>query len=127
MSTAPVAAAASPRLADLSALRPWITPAAAVAVLLSIAGLFAISSTCLGLWAMWMTDPLKSIGGLVPFVSLALILRVWRALRWETRGSWWGLAVLAATIAVVHVRDLAVLELVIAPSWTITLPPLSLV
>src|ERR1700685_2907656 len=104
MSTVPVTAA-SPRVRHVRAARPWITPAAAAAVLLSIAGLFAISSTCMGLWSMWMTDPLKSIGGLVPIVSLALILRVWRTLDWEMDGSWWGLMILAATIAVVHVRD----------------------
>jgi exosortase J len=127
MSTAPLTAAPSPRVRDLRAARPWIPPAAAIAVILSIAGLFAITSTCLGLWSMWMTDPLKSIGGLVPIVSLALILRVWRRLDWEMDGTWWGLAILAATIALVHVRDTTLLELVLAPSWSITLPPYSVV
>ncbi len=95
--------------------------------MLCIAGLFAISSTCAALWAMWMTDPLKSIGGLVPIVSFLLLLRVWRSLRWEMDGRWWGLTILAATIALVHMRDQAVLELVLSPSWSITLPPYSLV
>ena len=76
---------------------------------------------------MWMTDPLKSIGGLIPIVSLLLILRVWRSLHWETHGSWWGLLILALTIAVVHVRDQAVIEMVLSPSWSIVLPPYSLV
>lgn len=98
-----------------------------VAVSLGILGLFAISSTCAALWDMWMTDPLKSIGGLIPIVSLVLILRVWHSLRWETDGSWWGLVVLALTIAVVHVRDQAVLEMVLSPAWSIILPPYSLV
>lgn len=128
MSTAPLTAPAAPRVREVSAGRPaWITPAAAGAVLLSFAGSFAISSTWAALWEMWMTDPLKSIGGLVPIVSLLLILRVWRALAWEMDGSWWGLALIAATIAVVHVHDQAVLELVLAPSWSIILPPHSLV
>ncbi len=76
---------------------------------------------------MWMTDPLKSIGGLIPVVGFLLILRAWRSLRWEADGSWWGLAILAATIAIVHVRDQAVIEMVLSPSWSIVLPPLSLV
>ena len=97
------------------------------AVSLGILGLFAITSTCTALWDLWMNDPLKSIGGLIPIVSLILILRVWRSLRWETSGSWWGLAILAATIAVVHVRDQAVIEMVFSPSWSIVLPPYSLI
>ncbi|HEY4011563.1 MAG TPA: exosortase J [Acidobacteriaceae bacterium] len=128
MSTASLTAAASPQVraqSDPRGLR--IPPSVNVALLLSIAGLFAISSSCAALWAMWKTDPLKSIGALVPIVSLVLILRVWRSLEWETEGSWWGLAILAATIAVVHLRDQAVLELVLSPSWSIVLPPVSLV
>jgi exosortase J len=76
---------------------------------------------------MWLSDPLKSIGGLVPIVSLLLILRVWRAIDWEMDGTWWGLAILACVIALVHLRDQAILEFVISPSWTIFLPPHSLV
>ena len=76
---------------------------------------------------MWMNDPLKSIGGLVPLVSLLLILRVWRSLRWEMNGTWWGLAILAVTIGVVHVRGQAIIEMVLSPSWSIVLPPYSMV
>ncbi|HEX4155754.1 MAG TPA: exosortase J [Acidobacteriaceae bacterium] len=104
-----------------------LTPGPVVAITLSILGLFAIYSTCTALWAMWTTDPLKSIGGLVPLVSLLLILRAWRSLDWEMRGTWWGLLILAATIALVHLRDQAVIEFVLSPSWSIVLPPYSLV
>lgn len=97
------------------------------ALALGVIGLFAISSTCYALWDMWMTDPLKSIGGLIPIVSFLLILRAWRSLAWESNGSWWGLVILAATIAVVHVRDQAVIEMVLSPSWSVLLPPLSLI
>src|SRR5579875_216450 len=129
MSTAPwTAPVASPRVPEERAVRaPAISPVALGATVLSIAGLLSISSTCMALWAMWMTDPLKSIGCLVPIVSMVLILRIWRSLNWEMRGSWWGLALLAATIGVVHLRDQALLELVISPSWSILLPPHSLV
>jgi len=56
------------------------------ALSLGILGLFAIRPTCTALWDLWMNDPLKSIGGLIPIVSLVLILRAWRSLRWETTG-----------------------------------------
>jgi len=101
--------------------------AALLSALLSTAGVFAILSTGLALWALWTTDPLKSIGGFIPVLSLFFILRVWRSLGWEMRGTWWGLLILAATIASVHLRDHAVLELVLGSSWSIFLPPHSLV
>jgi exosortase J len=101
--------------------------AAAAASVLTIFGVVGVLSTGYYLWALWVNDPLKSIGGLVPLVSLVLILRAWRSIGWEMEGSWWGLAILAATMAVVHLRDHAILELVLGPSWSIFLPPHSLV
>ena len=98
-----------------------------VAGALAILGVFSLWPTALSLWSLWTTDPLKSIGGFVPLVSLVLILRVWRAQGWEAQGTWWGLVVLLVTVASVHLRDGAVLELVISPSWSIMLPPHSLV
>jgi exosortase J len=128
MSTADLTAADRPRVREERAADGLRTVSGvAIAVSLGIAGLFAISSTCNALWDMWMKDPLKSIGGLIPIVSLVLIVRIWRSLRWEMDGSWWGLAILAATIAIVHVRDQAVIEMVLSPSWSIVLPPHSLV
>lgn len=128
MSTAPVTASAEPVVRE-ERKADGLRRAAPVALCLAlgIAGLFAVSSTCNALWAMWTSDPLKSIGGLLPIVSVALILRVWRSLEWEMDGTWWGLALLAATIVMVHVRDEAVIELVLSPAWTIVLPPHSLV
>lgn len=76
---------------------------------------------------MWMTDALKSIGMFIPLVSLALILRAWRSLDWEMNGSWWGLAILVATAAVVHVREQTILVFVFSPQWSIYLPPHSLI
>jgi len=101
--------------------------AAGMATALSMVGVFTVFSTALALWALWVTDPLKSIGGFIPLLSVFFILRVWRSLGWEMRGTWWGLAVLVATVAAVHLRDHAVLELVVGPSWSIFLPPHSLV
>ena len=109
-----------------SSLRFPLPQAAGLATLLAIAGVFSILSTGYYLWALWVNDPLKSIGGFIPVVSLVLILRAWRSLGWEMRGTWWGLVILVTTIALVHVRDHAILELVIG-SWATFLPPHSLV
>lgn len=98
-----------------------------VAIALAVGGVVLVWPTALLLWALWTTDPLKSIGIFVPWISLVLMLRTWRAMDWEARGTWWGLALLLLTAAVVHLRDHALLELVIGPSWAITLPPHSLV
>src|SRR5215471_9791627 len=101
MSTASLTSAERPRVREERAPDGLRTVSAAI--FLGVVGLFAISPTCYALWGMWMADPLKSIGGLIPIVSLLLILRAWRSLGWEAEGSWWGLSILAATIAVVHV------------------------
>jgi exosortase J len=76
---------------------------------------------------MWTSDALKSIGMLVPLVSMVLILRVWRSLGWEMDGSWWGLVILVATAVVVQVRERSILILVLSPQWQISLPPPPLV
>ena len=101
--------------------------AAGLSVLLAAIGLTTIWSTVGALWGMWTTDALKSIGMLVPIVSLVLILRVWRSLDWEMDGSWWGLVVLVVTIIAVHLRDQSVLVLILSPQWSIYIPPHSLV
>ncbi len=128
MSTAPLTASAEPQVREEQASdRLRIATAVGLSLVLGLAGLFAIRTTCSALWTMWMIDPLKSIGGLMPVASIVLILRVWRSLRWTLQGSWWGLPIVAATIAIVHVRDQAVIEFVLSRSWTITLPPHSVV
>lgn len=43
------------------------------------------------LWRIWTNDALRSIGIYFPVVSVILVLRVWRRLDWESRGTWWGL------------------------------------
>jgi exosortase J len=100
---------------------------AALACVLAVLGVGTVYSTANALWALWVSDPLKSIGGFIPFISFVLILRVWRSLDWEMDGTWWGLVLLVVTSAVVHLRDRAILELVLGSSWSIFLPPHSLV
>jgi exosortase J len=79
--------------------------------LAAAAGLFAVGLWCLrfqlqGLWFLWTGDALRSIGMLVPPVSLALALRAWSWRDWRGGGSWWGLVlvVLALGLAVVDMR-----------------------
>ncbi len=100
---------------------------ASLAALLATAGVVIIWPTAFALWTLWVTDPLKSIGMLVPFASLALILRAWRSIGWETDGTWLGLLLLLVTAAAVYVREHAVLVLVVAPQWNVYFPPNSLV
>lgn len=63
--------------------------------ILSAAGCLGILRELELLWRCWTTDPLRSIGMLIPPVSIALTLRVWRQFRWEPRGTWWGLVIVA--------------------------------
>ena len=112
----------SPRVARLSPVY-----AAGLSVLLTALGITTIWSTVQALWVLWTTDALKSIGMLVPVVSLVLILRIWRSLDWEMNGSRWGIPILAATVLAVYVRDRAVLVFILSPQWSIYIPPHSLV
>ena len=79
------------------------------------------------LWAMWTSDPLKSIGMVIPVVSFVLVLRVWRSLGWEMHGSWWGFVLLLGTAILVKMREQSVMILVLSPQWNLYIPPPSLV
>ena len=122
-----------PAAAEVRALPPAgrakLTPqqAAGLAATFAVLGVTSIWSTANALWALWTTDALKSIGMFIPLVSFVLILRVWRSLGWKMGGSWWGLLILVVTVAVVHVRDQAVLVFVFSPQWSVYVPPHSLV
>ena len=67
------------------------------------------------------------MGMVVPLVSYLLILRAWRSLGWETEGSWWGFAVLAASAALMFLRDQMLLIVTINKDWLLQFPPLPLV
>jgi exosortase J len=100
---------------------------AALATVLTALGLFAIWPAVRALWLMWTTDALKSIGMIVPPVSLILLLRAWRRLGWEAEGTWWGLILVLLTTVVAVMQERAVLILVVSPQWSTPLPPPSLV
>ena len=99
--------------ADQTALEPVADsrrPAAPSIALWCAIGLLAAAG-CLGierelalLWRCWTTDPLRSIGMLIPPASIILTLRVWRQNGWQLRGSWWGLALIGAAffVSILH-------------------------
>ena len=106
-------------------------PAAQSIVLWCAIGLFAALG-CLGierelalLWRCWTTDPLRSIGMLIPPASIILTLRVWRQYNWQTRGSWWGLALIGAAFFVSILHQSAELFFT-AGSALVSLIPLTL-
>lgn len=100
---------------------------AALAVTLAALGLSTIWPSLLTLWGMWTTDALKSIGMLIPLVSLILILRVWWTLDWETEGTWWGLPVLIIAMVAGQLQQRVLLLFVISPHWVTALLPPSLI
>ncbi len=97
----------------------------ALATALAIVGLSVIWLTMVRLWVGWTTDALKSIGMVVPLVSLVLILRAWKTLGWRAEGTWWGLALLLVTAAVARVQQQVFLIMVVSPRLLTPMPPTS--
>jgi len=73
-----------------------------------VPGLMVLLPILKSAWHLWVGDPLRSIGGLVPIMSVALIVREWRRLGWESRPTWWGLVPLFLSAVALAVRPLAV-------------------
>jgi exosortase J len=92
---------------------------------LAAAGCLGIERELALLWRCWTTDPLRSIGMLIPPASIILTLRVWRQNDWQLRGSWWGLAVIGAAFFVSILRASAEL-FVTAGGALVSLIPLTL-
>lgn len=99
----------------------------ALASLCAVAGLLTVWKSAQSLLDIWTHDDLKSMGMVVPLVSYLLILRAWRSLGWETEGSWWGFAVLAASAGLMFLRDQMLLIVTVNKDWLLQLPPLPLV
>jgi exosortase J len=98
-----------------------------LACLCAVVGLFTIYGTVAMLMNVWRSDDLKSMGMVVPLLCFALIVRSWRSIGWETEGSWWGFAVLAAGALLMFLRDRTLLIVTINKTWLLQLPPLPLV
>jgi len=85
------------------------------------------------LFGIWTHDDLKSMGMAVPLICYLLVLRAWRDLDWETEGSWWGFALLAASATLMFLRDQMLLivtihkDWLLQRDWLLQLPPLPLV
>ena len=99
----------------------------ALASLCAAAGLLTVWNSTQVLLDIWTHDDLKSMGMVVPLVSYLLILRAWQSLGWETEGSWWGFAVLAASAGLMFLRDQMLLIVTVNKDWLLQLPPLPLV
>jgi len=90
---APDLSEATGRPAPIGASKPgpWLWYAMAA---LTVAGCLGIYSDLSLLWETWTSDPLRSIGMLIPPVSIILTLRLWRQTGWIINGTWWGLIVI---------------------------------
>ena len=73
--------------------------------LLAAAGCLGIHREIAELWTTWTTDPLRSIGMLIPPTSIVLMLLVWRQHGWEMRGTWWGLPVIGLAFLLSGLRE----------------------
>jgi exosortase J len=94
-------------------------------VILTVAGCLGIYRELTFLWICWTTDPLRSIGMLIPPASIVLTLRIWRQHGWEMRGTWGGLFVIALAFFLSFLR-LNVMFLAVAGRATVSLIPASL-
>jgi exosortase J len=93
--------------------------------ILTLAGCVGIYRDLAILWLLWRSDPLRSIGMLIPPVSIALTLLVWRRLGWQMQGTWWGLAVIALSYVLSLLRDKMML-VGVAGQVSIAIIPVSL-
>src|SRR5579863_7010051 len=62
-----------------------------IAAVMAAVGVLGLFKSLVLLLGVWVGDPLRSIGIVIPPVSVFSILRAWKRSGWERRGSWWGL------------------------------------
>jgi exosortase J len=115
---------AAPEHAPLWTPRVTLLLGCGIAVLTAF-GCLGIYREIANLWSEWTSDPLRSIGMLIPAASVILILRVWRQYGWEMRGTWWGLAVIGLAFFLSLLRQYA-LFLAVAGEAVVSLIPVSL-
>jgi exosortase J len=120
----PAVAVDLPHAGRLPLPRAGIYLACGIAIL-SLAGCLGIYRELLSLWQLWMGDPLRSIGMLIPPMSIALTLRVWRRLGWQMRGTWWGLGVIALSYILSLLRS-QIMLIGVMGQLTVAFIPLSL-
>jgi exosortase J len=93
--------------------------------LMAVVGTLGLFRELAVLWATWTLEPLRSIGMLIPPVSIWLTLRVWRRHGWQMRGTWWGLALIGLAYAL-NLLQQRVLLLAVFGSASLSFIPLSL-
>jgi exosortase J len=101
----------------------------ALAAMLAFAGLLLCFSQALrDLWFQWSTDPLRSIGMLMPVAALFFAIRNGRREHWQ-HGSWWGfgLMLLAVALALLTRLTPTLLDLWYKTLLWIRLAPIGLV
>jgi exosortase J len=79
-------------------------PALILALMCTALGLLGLLPQLTELWGGWTTDPLRSIGLLLPPVSLWLALRSWSWSDFERGGNWWGFPLMAAALLLVTLK-----------------------
>ncbi len=72
---------------------------ATVSVLLITAGSVALLPLWLRMVRLWATDPLRSIGAALVFVAAGGVIVAWKRLSWRAEPSYWGLPLVALSIA----------------------------
>ncbi|MGA3334371.1 MAG: exosortase J [Terracidiphilus sp.] len=117
----------APVESELESSRPSAPPLVlwCCIAILAAAGCLGIYREIALLWSCWTTDPLRSIGMLIPPVSIALTLRVWRQNGWQMRGTWWGLLAIGFSFLLSLIRESA-LFFVTGGGALVSLIPLSL-
>ena len=123
-SPAPVESGLEPELESSRLAAPPLALWCCIAIL-AAAGCLGIYREIALLWRCWTTDPLRSIGMLIPPVSIVLTLRVWRQNGWQMRGTWWGLLVIGLSFILSLIRESA-LFFVTGGGALVSLIPLSL-
>lgn len=93
-------------------------------LIIGFSGLLLLAGVLL--WPIWTHDALRSIGMYFPVVSVILILRVWRRLGWERRGTWWGLLPLLYAVIMGRAGGNAVQALAYTTTSELSLLPLGL-
>jgi len=97
-----------------SKIGPWLWCAI---LALAVAGCLGIFADLSLLWTIWTTDPLRSIGMLIPPVSIILTVRIWRQIGWELRGTWWGLLLIVLAFCATLLRQNALFFTVLGRAY----------
>lgn len=69
-----------------------------LAVVLVLLGLGGLAQQCSELWLLWMGDPLRSFGLLLPIAAIIIGARQFKAGDWQESGSWWGFVAMSTAV-----------------------------